>query len=318
MNGYTYFALQLGRGILIDSRMKRETLLVGTNIENKELGALISLMDEPNEEIYGAIKQRIFGYGTLAVPLLESAWENSFDPVIQHRIEDLVHHIQLDDLKHGLKEWSQFYSNDLLRGYMLVSRYQYPDMKQEEVIKTIGQISQDVWLEINSNLTGLEKVKVINHILFDIHKFSGNVSGSKSPDSHYITNLLETHKGSSLSVGILYIIISQSLKIPVYGVDLPRHFVLAYMNAFTPDKSELSTNDVLFYLNPFNKGAVFTRNEIELFIKQLSLEKKPEYFKPCDNRIIIRRLINELIYMYDQSGNKRKSAELKELLDVIE
>jgi regulator of sirC expression with transglutaminase-like and TPR domain len=286
--------------------------------DNKELQALVRLLDEPDEVIFKTIHDRIFAHGKEAVPVLENVWESSFDPVIQRRIEDLIHQIQLDGLKHELMSWSQFQHHDLLQGALLVTRFQYPDLDENALMKKIGQITQDIWLELNQNLTGLEKVKVINHILFDIHKFSGNIANILSVDNYYLNNLMDTKKGSPLSLGIIYIAIAQSLKIPVFGVDLPRHFVLAYTDEIMLDLRDAPEGDVMFYINPFNKGAVFTRNEIDQFVKQLKLEKKDSYFIPCDNKTIIRRMINELINIHDQAGNPAKRDEMQELLDVIE
>jgi regulator of sirC expression with transglutaminase-like and TPR domain len=285
--------------------------------ENKELQALISLLDEPDEKIFETIRTKIFSFGHEAIPPLESAWENSFNPDIQHRIEEIIHKIQKEGLKDDLAKWSKDKSHDLLLGYMLISRFQYPDLSHEKIIKKIGQISQDVWLELNSNLTGLEKVKVINHILYDVNHFTGSVSNMTSPENYYINNLLDNKKGSPLALGLLYIIIAQSLKVQIRGVDLPRHFVLAYLDEPAPLDSTQTIDDVLFYINPFNKGAVFTKNEISLFIKQLKLEPKKAYYTPCDNPTIIRRLMNELIYIFEQSGNTQKAEELKELRDVV-
>jgi regulator of sirC expression with transglutaminase-like and TPR domain len=284
---------------------------------NKELEALISLLDEPNEMTYRTIREKIFSYGPAAIPPLESAWENSFNPDIQRRIEEIIHSIQRDELKKDFISWSKEQSHDLLLGYMLVTRFQYPDISLEAITKKAGQISQDVWLELNNNLTGLEKVKVINHILFDIHKFTGSVSNMTSPENYYINNLLDTKKGSPLALGLLYIIIAQSLKIRIRGVDLPRHFVLAYLDDQSGRDESEAGSEVLFYINPFNKGAVFTQNEISLFIKQLKLDPKSEYFRACDNPTILRRLMNELIFIYEQSGNTQKAEDLKDLRDLV-
>ncbi|MDX9906589.1 MAG: transglutaminase-like domain-containing protein [Bacteroidales bacterium] len=285
---------------------------------NKELEALISLLDEPDEDIFLTIRDRIFAYGLDAVPFLESVWENAFDPLVQHRIEEIIHNLQFEDLKREMMQWARFGYHDLLQGALLVSKFQYPDLREDEIIKKVGQISQDIWLELNQNLTGLEKVKVINHILFDTHKLAGNLANVNSADNYFLNSLLDTKKGSPLLLGIVYISIAQSLKIPVYGVDLPRHFVLAYTDEIILAPRDIPEGDVMFYINPFNKGAVFTKNEIDLFIKQLKLESKESYFTPCDNKTIIRRMMNELIYIYDQSGNPVKKDEMTELMGMMD
>lgn len=318
MTKMTYFGLRMGRGILLDSRKKKETVRLVLNKEHKELDALISLIDEPSEEMFHTIRDRIFSYGPMAIPLLENAWENIFDPLVQKRIEDLIHVIHTDDLKREIRSWSLNHSDDLLRGYLIVTRFQYPQIDQEAIIKQAGQITQDIWLELNANLTALEKVKVINHILFDVYKFGGNISGGKQPEALYLNTLLESKKGTPLSLGMLYIILAQSLKIPIYGVDLPRHFVLSYLDKYSLNDPGSAAAEIMFYLNPFNKGAVFTRNEVEMFIKQLKVDSRKSYFLPCDNKTILRRLIAELAHIYDESGNTVKCDEIKDLGREIE
>jgi regulator of sirC expression with transglutaminase-like and TPR domain len=286
-------------------------------MENAELKALIRLVDEPNEALYLKVKERIFAYGQAALPQLESAWENTFDDGLQQRIIGIIHEIQQKQLFAELNDWVKFGSDDLLRGYLLITKFQYPDLDAEKITREVGQIIQQVWLELNNNLTALEKIKVINHIFYDINKFSGNTVNINSPDNFYLKNLLESRKGNPLSLGIFYLIIARSLKIPVFGVDLPRHFILTYIDE-TNDNKSLHQDEALFYLNPFNKGAVFTRNEIELYIKQMRLSPEAAYFEPCNNIAIIKRLINGLIETYKMTGNQEKDDDLSHLLGAME
>lgn len=289
-----------------------------TSKKNRELDALISLIDEPNDDIYNTIREKIFSYGINAIPALESKWENSFDHLIQQRIEEIIHSIQFDWLISELRNWKREDQQDLLKGFMLITKYQYPDLDENELIKKVGRITQDVWLELNQDLTGLEKVKVINHILFDINNFSGNRTNPSSPDNLYLKNLLETKKGSPMSLGILYLIIAQSLKIPIYGVNLPKHFVIGYSDRTLNIGKGSASPEALFYINPFNRGTVFTRNEIELFVKQMHLSKNPEYFAPADNLSVIKRLTEELAIAYDMNGNREKAEEMRELRSSLD
>jgi len=173
----------------------------------------------------------------------------------------------------------------------------------------------DAWLELNDNLTALENVKVLNHILFQVHHFEGNRIEPYSPDNLFIHTLLESRKGSPLSLGILYIIIAQKLNIPVFGVNLPQHFILAYASEL--GMSLPDTEDVLFYIDPFNKGSVFTRREIELFVRQLKIKPDPAFFSPCSNIDIVKRMINNLIFAYNQAGNQEKAEKFHRLLKIF-
>ncbi len=284
-------------------------------IKNKELDALISLLDEPNKDVFLKIRDKLVFYGVDAIPLLENVWDNSFDNLIQIRIEEIIHNIQQNHLRIELKEWGRNSHFDLVKGFFLVSQFQYPDLDFKDLNGKVELIKRDIWLELNSGLTALEKVKVINHIFFDIHGFKGNKANIDAPQNFFINHLIESKKGNYLTLGILYIIIAQKLGIPIFGVDLPQHFVLAYVDEVHDEKYSIADeNEVLFYINPFNKGAIFTKREIEVYVNHLKIESSPAYFKPCSNKTIITRLIENLINTYNKLGYNDKVNELNELI----
>jgi len=290
-------------------------------MNKKELNALISLLDDPDESIFNQLSIKFLSLGEDIIPVLENAWEYSFDPLIQQRIENIIHQIQFDLIKTCLKEWMYSDLQNLLDGTLLIAKYQYPDINVEKVKKQLSQIKQDVWLELNDNLTALEKVKIINHIIFDVHNFSGNTSNYHAPQNSYINNVLESKKGNPLLLSIIYAIVAQSLDIPIYGVNLPEHFVLCYLNkevseiSFQKDRTE---EQILFYINPFSKGSVFGKEDINAFLKQLKIAALETFYKPCSNKEIIKRLLRNLIASYEKLGYPNKSNELRDLLNLLE
>lgn len=284
-------------------------------MDKKEISALISLLDDPDEKIIEQVRGRLMSYGEEIIPELEVAWENSFDSIIQGRIEQIIHTIQFDVIKKMLQEWASPDKQDLLEGALIMARYQYPDLDEEKIRKLFDQIRQDVWLELNNNLTALEKVRVLNHILFEVHGFSGNTTNYHAPQNSYLNNVLESRKGNPLSLSIVYLIVARDLGIPIHGVNLPEHFVLAYLDSHENYPVERENVDtVLFYINPFSKGTVFSKKEIDAFLRQLKLDPEERFYMPCSNLDIIRRLLNNLIQSYEKLGYPSKTAELKELL----
>lgn len=287
-------------------------------MDKTEVNALISLLDDPDEQVYMQIREKLLSMGFEVIPALESAWENSFDTILQQRIEGIIHKIQSDSLVRAIKEWSLPENQDLLTGALLVARSQYPDINETQVRKHIEQIKQDIWLELNNNLTALEKVRVINHILFDVHNFSGNTTNFHAPQNSYINNVLESKKGNQVSLSIIYAVIAQDLRIPIYGVNLPEHFILAYVDQASGQPATNDQDRVLFYINPFSRGSVVSKKEIEAFVRQQRLEPKPEFFAPCSNLSIIRRLLNNLMGSYEKLGYPNKVDELRVLRDALE
>ncbi|MCX6273378.1 MAG: hypothetical protein NTU44_19595 [Bacteroidetes bacterium] len=289
-------------------------------MENNEILALIGLMDEPDEAIYLKVREQLLNSGADAIPLLETAWENTFDVSLQQRIEEIIHLIQFNQLKFELNNWRVFQSNDLLKAYLLITRYQYPEINEEEITANIEQFKWDIWLELNENLTALEVVKVVNHVVYDIHKYGANKANPNTLQNYFLNTLLENQRGNPLSLGILYLILTGRLHLPVYGVDLPDHFILAYTNDLRLGETLVRSENsqVLFYINPFKKGAVFTAKEIDNYLLQSKLEPKIDYFIPCDTITIIKRLVENLILTYKYYNLDDKVTELEELREILE
>ncbi|UTW67309.1 transglutaminase family protein [bacterium SCSIO 12643] len=283
----------------------------------KEINALIRLLDDPDEDIYGHIKEELKSFGSDVIPNLESHWEkNRLGNLFQHRIENLIHEIQYGSLEDNLVQWWHSDKPDLLDGVTLVSNYKYPTLSIDYINDQITKYTQEIWLEINDYLTALEKIKLINHFIFEVHGFSGNVAGFHDNQNSFLKDVLDSKKGNPLSLSILYILIGRQLDLPIYGVNLPRHFVVAYLDPYRLT-NPIEDSPVLFYINPFSNGDVFGPSELSSFLEKINVKEKDEYFKPCDSKVILKRMLNNLIYAYTKSEDIQKAEEIKRLSNLL-
>jgi len=280
----------------------------------KEITALVKLLDDPDQEIYQLVEGRLLEYGNEVIDFLENAWEHSLDSLLQERIENLVHKIQFANVKEDLNLWYQSGAFDLLQGALVINRYQYPDLDEDKIILQIEEIKREIWLGLQYEMSSIEKIKLINHIFYNIYGFSGNTKNHHDPQNSYINQVLESKKGNQISLAIIYSTLAQKLDIPVYGVNLPQHFILGYIDESKREEQEFG---VLFYINAFNKGAIFGKHDVDQFLRQLNLDPLPGFYAPCSNVEIIRRVIRNLISAYENLGSKEKVQELKELQDIL-
>ncbi|MES2265384.1 MAG: transglutaminase-like domain-containing protein [Bacteroidota bacterium] len=283
-------------------------------INPTEVNSLIRLLDDPDAEIYEHVHQKLLSFGNEAIEYLESAFEQAFDSIQQERIANLVHEIQFGALKNDLKLWHQSGAFDLLQGILIINRYQYPDLDEQKVINQIESIKRDIWIQMMNEASPVEQVKLMNHVFYSIHGFSGNTANHRDPQNSYISQVLETKKGNQISLAIIYSIIAQKLDIPVYGVNLPQHFILAYLDESRETEFE---GGILFYINAFNKGFIFGRRDVDMFLKQLNLQFDKQFYEPCSNSDIIKRVIRNLISAYEHLGSSDKVDELNELLAIL-
>ncbi len=135
--------------------------------ENREIHALLHLIDDPDEEVFGVVSNRIIDFGKGIIPNLENLWENTISEDVQGRIELLIHRLHYRDLSDELGDWSRNIHQDLLTGALLVARFQYPELSVSQVYQDIEKLRRNIWLELNTYLTPLEQVNVLTSILYN-------------------------------------------------------------------------------------------------------------------------------------------------------
>lgn len=283
----------------------------------QEVETLIKLLEDNDSEVLNAVSNEILRKGTGVISELERAWETANNESLQERLENLIYGIQYQSSKDRLLDWVSNGAINLLEGAVYVSQFQYPNIDLESMDRVISDISKDIYLTNGNGLTAIEKVKLLNYVVFELNNFNRNTSNFYSPQNLFINQVLETRRGNPISLGIIYLSIARKLELPIYGVNLPKSFVLAYMDEYRHYQSEDSSNDVLFYINPYNKGAILNRREVDFFLKQQNLEPRQEYFSPCSNESIIIRLLTNLIIAYQKLGLDDKIKMLQDILAIV-
>ncbi|MBN2814445.1 MAG: transglutaminase family protein [Bacteroidales bacterium] len=287
-------------------------------MDRREIMAMISLLDDTDSEVINTVTGNLLKQGPDVIPELERAWEGSPSEKVQTRLENLIQEIQFNGVKNDLHHWVNAGATYILEGAFHIARFQFPEISMGKVNEQIESIRKDVWIEINSNLTALEKVKILNYIIFDLHKFTRNNNDFYAPQNSYINQVIETRKGNPISLAIIYLSVAHKLGLPIYGVNLPKNFILAYKDEFRLHDATDESEDILFYINPYNKGAVLGRREIDYFLSQQQLKPHPSFYVPCSNVDIVVRLINNLLLSFEKLGYTQKITRMKELLRVIE
>jgi regulator of sirC expression with transglutaminase-like and TPR domain len=286
--------------------------------ENKEIEALFKLIDDPDEDVYHTVSEKIISFGKGIIPNLENYWEHVRNEEIQERIELLIHRLHFRDLTQEFTEWANGQA-DLLNGSIIISKYHYPDMQPAQVRQLIEKIRRNIWLELNNYLTPIEKINVFNSIFFNYFKHTGVEIGYDNPEYFLINKTLESKKGNAISNGILYQCLCYLLDIPVKAIHIPRQYILGFFDEQYEvlNPSGHSSEKILFYIDPIN-GQMYSHKDIENYFKRISVPPTASYFRPLSNKRIIQQLLTELSKCFDNENNQYKMNELLSLAQILD
>ncbi len=279
-----------------------------TPMNREDIKAMVSLLDDTDVEVVSIVETNIKNLGQEAIPILEKEWKNNdLNPVVQKKIETLVHNIHLSGLFAEFEIWKNTNTSDLLTGLWLISKYQFPDLKIETLSQEIQTIQMEIWLRTQAKIHPNDMVKVLNEVIFEHFKFEPNIKNFHSASNSMFNLVLSQKKGNPVALSCLYILLAQKLDLPIYGVNLPNLFVLIF-----------DYPGYRFYLNPFNRGQFFVEKDIDDYLKQMNIEPNEKYYRSCSNIEIIKRILTNLSFAYQKTGEDHKKLEINELLMIFD
>ncbi len=291
---------------------------------DERLRAMVSLLDDPDPEIYRRVQQDLDALGVHAVAQLEELWIQTEEVKERRSLEMVIHRLRWNDIQCHLTAWLEGDRSDLLSALCIIARYQYPNLDEQAVRQTLQALRIEVWMGLNEQMTALEQVRHLNFVLFRVHKFRGNTDEYLNPNNNFINKVLETRKGNPLMIGLVYMLIAQKLDLPIFGVNLPQHFVLAYLEQGSysgqnksEDFQQESYRRPLFYINAFNMGSVFGKRDVDQFLKMVQVEPKDQFYRACTNTEILLRLFANLESSYRDAEEFHKISEIKLLAQLI-
>jgi regulator of sirC expression with transglutaminase-like and TPR domain len=291
-------------------------------MEKSKLDALINLLDDPDNSVFELVEKELLKESNDIIPMLEKKWETSFDTNYQERIENLIQGLQFKETYNKLKTWinSGFNERDLFTGFWIVDQFQYPDLNQLNIKFKVENIRKKIWLELNNSLTLLEKTTILNHFLFNIKGFAINLSNKNSSQNCFLSQLLDSKKGNSVSLSIFYTILARQLELPAYFIDFPKNPLIAIVEPELARKvhGKSAGSDVLFYINPSHKGAITSIKEIEYHLQKNDFLPLHDYTQPKSDILFIQRLLESLEESYKSLGMIEKQEQIQQLLQLFD
>ena len=282
--------------------------------KQEDINALLHLLDDSDAEVYQHVYQKLRSYGNDVLPILEYVWGANDNPLLNERIEELISTIQSENLKREFSEWADADAPGEMEAAYLLSRVGYSGLSRNEFRESIERLRRDIWLEMTYHLSPLEQVSIVNQKLFGNFALLCN-HREKSEKEFYISHVLETKTGNNFSVSLLYMTIASQLDLPVYGLDLPGHFAMVFCKSHLIDFKDIDElkNQVMFYINPANKGSTFTRSEIKEYLVKMKMQSDPKYFVPCSLQKTVLRYMEAM----RQTAGEKSSALNTQLLDEL-
>jgi len=284
-----------------------------------EISALFKLIDDPDEEVFNTIADRLLNYGTPIIPDLEHLWENTLDEATLERIEIMIYKLRLQDLKEAFIEWKSKPDPSLFEGALLVTKFQYPELAIDSFRHLMEKIRRNIWLELNNYLTPLEQANVIRNILFSYYQIKGVEVNYEKPEEFLISAPLQSKKGNAIANTLLYAELCQQLEIQAQFINIPKQCIIAfYASDWDPEEIVANPQEVIQFYVEGTTGNAFSQKDLDQYMIRSNIEPKNSYYKALSNVKIIKKHLLEFAKCFSSPTLQYKQKDLTDLANLLD
>jgi regulator of sirC expression with transglutaminase-like and TPR domain len=150
--------------------------------------------------------------------------------------------------------------------------------------------------------TVLQQVATMSDYLGRELKFRGNEDDYYSEDNSLLPRVIVNRVGNPITLSLVYIAVGQRAGLNVQGVGLPGHFVVRLGGVF---------------FDPFHGGRRLQLEDCQKLLESQGLELQPHHLQPCKPRVMLARMLNNLLHAAE-TGDPKMGEKLHGWLQVIQ
>ncbi len=290
-------------------------------MNENEIKSLLKLLEDPDENIYNSIKSKFFENEKEFKPILENYWIDSTNELANKRIEQIIDEIHLAESTKNLINWKKNENDNLLNGILIIEKFFDRLEDTDELKNKTENIIAKIWLELNNQLTALEKIKVINHTLFITEKFKYISNKNINYRSIKISTLINEKIFIDKTMAIFYYIIAKRLDIPIYilNANLSGYSILGYIDqTLATAVFSKPDNNIVFFILPTFNGEIWSQNQLIEFAKEKNIQIEPKDFEPLSNTKILKQWVNyKKAFLEKTDYNSFALSNVKKIIDIL-
>ena len=199
---------------------------------------------------------------------------------------------------------------DLGRAALAIATQEYPDLKIDDYLSQLDGLGQAVELRIGGEKNPYRIIAALNTVLFKELGFQGNRSEYYDPKNSFLNDVITRKKGIPISLSVVYMEVARRVELSLEGIGFPGHFLVKY-----------DDGDVEILIDVFNGGEIRAREDLDRMLQQLyrgQVSYQPGFVAALGKRDILRRMLNNLKWIYLERGEPLKTLSVLDQLVVLD
>lgn len=257
------------------------------------------------------VTNRLIQVGEAAVPQLDAFRVQAKDEELRSQVQSIIRtatYVSLQEEVAELASQGIHTTEELEDAVFLFSRFQNPTLRIRPYREQLDTLAHEASSLLSKADTAESKMLSFIHFLFEKNGFQGCREDYLHPRHSYLHEVLQHRRGIPLSLAFVMLFLADRLKLPLYGMNIPLHFLVKFV---TPSNESI-------IIDPFNQGSIISREQCDQFLVSHGIRKYPQYYEKASPYAMFTRFVRNLINGHTETGEHELAQKLQELLMLVE
>ena len=192
---------------------------------------------------------------------------------------------------------------DIESACWLLARIFLPGVETEHYQRKLEIWGRQLKRLTDAAISTRERVAILTNYLANDLGFRGNSEQYYDVHNSLLPSLIDSKLGIPISLAVLYITVAARADIKIEGINLPGHFIVRH-------------GDIFF--DPFHRGKILMPSDCESILRKQKLTFQPSYLEPATSRMILIRVLANLLYIFQDNGDETQHERISNWLKALE
>ncbi len=199
--------------------------------------------------------------------------------------------------------------SDLLSAALLVAVLDEEEIDVQAYVKLIDRMASDIMSTTKKDASEADKLTALDKYLFQDNGFHGSRFDYYHRANSYLNRVIDDREGLPITLSVLYMELGRRLGLKIEGVGLPGHFIVRHVGQ--DGKGQL--------IDVFSEGKHLSRDDaVKLVAEHSNQPFQDAYLEAVPNRMILTRILNNLLGLAQQKEDKESMLRYVELLMAMD
>ena len=255
--------------------------------------SILSLLADEDSDTAGLVQNQLIGRGPQILSDLRELLPAASGRA-ERRLKETIAQIARDDAERRFSEMCATFdeSSDIEEAAWLLAEVLSPGEDFEELRRQIDVWARELARRLVDKETPIQKAATIADYLGGELRFHGNEDDYYAEDNSLLPRVIVNRFGNPITLSLVYIAVGRRAGLAIQGVGLPGHFVVRIGGVF---------------FDPFHSGHRLQLEDCQKLLESQGLELQPHHLQPCKRRVMLARILNNLLHAAE--GTDPKMAE---------